>query len=52
MSRRVFQERRNAEVEVLTAKLRAAADVKVYADGEKLRGLLSGEAGGPPTATR
>ena len=52
VSRRVFQERRNAEVEVLTAKLRAAADVKVYADGEKLRGLLSGEAGGPPTATR
>ena len=52
VSGRVFQERRNAEIEALTAKLRAAADVKVFADGEKLRALLSDQASPPPTATR
>jgi hypothetical protein len=52
VSRRVFQERRNAEIEALTAKLRAAADVKIYADGEKLRALLSDETGGKATVTR
>ncbi|HEX5041636.1 MAG TPA: peptidylprolyl isomerase [Candidatus Polarisedimenticolaceae bacterium] len=52
VSRRVFQERRNEEIEALTAKLRAAADVKVYADGEKLRALLADETGGKTTVTR
>lgn len=52
VSRGVFQERRNAEIEALTAKLRAAADVKVFADGDKLRALLSDEVGPAPTATR
>jgi len=52
VSAQVFQERRNAEIEALTAKLRAVADVKIFADGEKLRALLSDETGGKATATR
>ena len=52
ISRKVFLEERNAEVESLTAKLREAADIKVFADGEKLRALLSEGAGGAGSATR
>ncbi len=40
VARRVFQERRNAEVDALAATLRAAAEIEVFADGEKLRALL------------
>jgi hypothetical protein len=36
----VFLEARNAEVDVLAAKLRAAAKIEVFADGDELAALL------------
>jgi hypothetical protein len=52
IARKVFVMQRNTEVEALTAKLREAAEIEIFADGEGLRALLSADAGEAAAVTR